>query len=97
MFNTGKKYTDIMKVGNNHLAAKYCGGVEGYYIPSLSELKWIRTKVSPYFGKSYRFNEAEADSDYWTATESSESNSWSVNSKDIDNSNNSNNSVTNHL
>ena len=37
----------------------------GYYLPSISELKWIFNKAHPYLGDSYKFKEVYV----WSATE----------------------------
>lgn len=55
-------------IAYNHPSAVYCGGMgDGWYIPSISELKWIYSFATPYLGSSYEISKAI----YWSATEHS--------------------------
>ena len=74
-FNKGMSQTDFLvtTATKDHPAAKYCRGMGGsYYLPSISELKWISDRARVYLGASYSFSSLY----YWSATESSGSGSW---------------------
>jgi hypothetical protein len=74
-YNQGEKYTNILigrhnsnpTVGTHqHWVAKYCEKTgEGYYLPGVSDLKWIYHYANLYLGSSYTFS----SSYYWSTTE----------------------------
>ena len=77
LFNTGKSHTAQMGAASSgtYAAAKYCLNTgHQYYLPGVSELKWIQQHGNAYLGDSYKFS---SDA-YWSSTESSNTNSYSV-------------------
>ena len=74
-FNKGISQTNFLVASHttNHPAAKYCRGMgSSYYLPSISELKWIYDRARVYLGASYTFSSIY----YWGATEYSGAGSW---------------------
>lgn len=61
---------------HNHAMAIYCHNTgDGWYTPSVSELRWIYDYARPYLGASYRFSTDL----YWSASEQSDNlRSWFV-------------------
>ena len=77
-YNQGARYTNIL-IGSYptrvHWLAKYCEETgEGYYLPGVSDLKWIYGYANLYLGLSYTFSSGY----YWSATEGNSMESWSV-------------------
>ncbi len=77
-FDSGEKITTQMNADATatYGAAKYClnTGVQ-FYLPGVSELKWIQQHGNAYLGESYKFS----SSDYWSSTENDISSGYSVN------------------